>query len=137
MNYQALRDMLIIDEGLRFKPYKDSVGKTTIGVGRNLDDVGISRDEALQLLDNDIRAAVEALDKTFPWWRGMSDVRQHVIINMCFNLGISRLAGFQKALKAMEAGDYDTAAKEMQDSEWYSQVGARAIRLVSLMKNGQ
>lgn len=136
MNYQNLREMLITDEGLRLKPYRDTVGKLTIGVGRNLDDLGISKDEAMIMLDNDILAAVDALDKTFPWWRGMSEVRQRVLVNMCFNLGIHGVANFRKALAAMEAGDYTTAAKEMEDSEWYRQVGGRAIRLVSLMRNG-
>jgi len=137
MNYRTLREMLIIDEGIRLKPYKDSVGKTSIGIGRNLDDVGITKDEATFLLDNDIKAAIESLDTILPWWRGMSEVRQHVIVNMCFNLGISKLMGFKLALEAMEAGDYETAANQMTNSAWFNQVGARAIRLVSLMRNGK
>lgn len=136
MNYQAIRDMLILDEGIRLKPYIDTVGKPTIGVGRNLEDVGISKDEAMLLLDNDINGAISDLDKLLPWWRSMSDIRQQVLINMCFNLGILRLMGFKKALAAMEAADYATAANEMETSGWYHQVGGRAIRLVSLMRNG-
>lgn len=129
--------MLTLDEGIRLHPYKDTVGKTTIGIGRNLDDVGISRDEAQFLLDNDIKAALEALDTLLPWWRGMSDVRQHVLVNLCFNMGISKLMGFKLALAAMEAGSYDEAANQMLNSAWYGQVGARAVRLVSLMRNGK
>lgn len=136
MNYQALRDMLLNDEGLRLKPYKDAGGKLTIGVGRNLDDVGISKDEAMILLDHDISVAINSLDSVFPWWRGMSELRQQVLVNMCFNLGIHGVAGFRNALAAMESGDYESAAREMEDSTWYHQVGGRAIRLVSLMRNG-
>ena len=137
MNYQAMKDMLMNDEGVRFHLYEDTRGKQTIGVGRNLTDVGISKDEAMVLLDNDITAAVNALDQVHPWWRSLSEIRQHVLVNMCFNIGIAGLGGFKKALTAMQAGDYETAANEMQDSTWYVQVGARAIRLVSLMRQGQ
>jgi lysozyme len=136
VNYSALKDELIRDEGLRFKIYLDTVGKSTIGVGRNLSDVGISREEAMIMLDNDITAATTALDATFPWWRGMNDVRQNAIVNMAFNLGIHRLAGFKLALAAMEKGDYAEAANQMEHSEWYTQVGGRAIRLTEMMRSG-
>lgn len=136
MNYQSFRDMVILDEGLRLKPYTDSNGHLTIGVGRNLDAVGISNDEAMVLLDNDIKAAIEVVDQIAPWWRGMSEMRQHVLVNMAFNLGY-KLAGFKRALTAMEAGAYETAADEMKNSEWYRQVGARGVRLVSLMRQGK
>lgn len=145
MNYQALREELILDEGIRLHPYKDTVGKVTIGVGRNLDDVGISKDEAMMLLDNDIGAVLEGLDRLLPWWRGLSDVRQHVLLNMCFNMGLARLMGFKAALQAMEHGLWDLAADQMryrdatktEETPWYKEVGARAIRLVSLMRNGK
>lgn len=137
MNYDTLKAQLITDEGMRLRPYKDSVGKLTIGVGRNLDDVGISRAEADILLNNDIQVATHDLDRTLSWWRGMSDVRQNVIINMCFNMGIAKLMEFRKALAAMQAGNYGEAAAEMKNSEWYEEVGGRAIRLCSLMENGQ
>lgn len=136
MNYQTLREELIRDEALRLKPYTDTKGKLTIGVGRNLTDRGLSIDETMILLDNDIKGAATDLDRALPWWRGMSEARQHVLINMCFNMGINRLGGFIKALAAMEKGDYNTAADEMQDSDWFKDVGGRAIRLVSLMRNG-
>jgi len=137
MNYQALREMLIIDEGLKFHPYTDTEGKLTIGVGRNLTDIGITKDEAMFLLDNDIKAAVTALDGLFNWWRGMSEVRQQVMVNLCFNLGISTLSGFKLFLAAAERGDYEEAANQLINSHWYTQVGGRGIRLVSLMRNGK
>ncbi len=137
MNYTVLREMLIIDEGIRLHPYTDTVGKLTIGVGRNLTDIGISKDEAIILLDNDIKAAIVALDGLWPWWRGMSEVRQHVLANMCFNMGITKLSGFKLALEAMEQSKYEEAANQMTNSAWFNQVGARAIRLVSLMRNGK
>ncbi len=137
MNYTVLREMLMIDEGVRLHPYADTVGKLTIGVGRNLTDIGLSKDEVMILLDNDVKAAIVALDGLYPWWRGMSEVRQHVLVNMCFNMGITKLSGFKLALEAMEQSKYEEAANQMTNSAWFNQVGARAIRLVSLMRNGK
>lgn len=140
MNLQTVREQLIIDEGLRLIPYHDTAvpPKLTIGVGRNLEDVGISKDEALYLLDNDIKRAVQDLDDSpsLKWWRGMTEMRQNVLVNMCFNLGLGGLLKFKKALAAMEGGRYDDAADEMRDSAWAKQVGGRAVRLVSLMRAG-
>lgn len=134
---QALmRVELIRDEGIRLRPYKDSVGKLTIGVGRNLDDVGISAEEANRLLDADIDRAAAALDKALPWWRGLSEVRQRVLLNMCFNLGIGALLGFKNTLAAIKAGRYEDAASGMLASKWAGQVGDRAKRLAAMMRTG-
>jgi len=120
----------------RVFPYKDTVGKTTIGVGRNLDDEGISDDEAMTLLRNDITEHLAALDQQLPWWRGMDEVRQRVIANMAFNMGIETLLTFKNTLAAMERGDYDAAANGMSASAWARQVGVRATRLVEMMRDG-
>lgn len=135
-NRDALRDELVRDEGVRLKPYKDSVGKTSIGVGRNLDDVGISRAEAMQLLENDILRTESDLDALLPWWRGLDPVRQRVLMNMAFNMGIKSLLGFKTTLAAVRAGKYEEAATGMLNSLWAQQVGARAQRLAAMMKGG-
>ena len=129
--------MLIRHEGLRLKPYKDSVGKLTIGVGRNLDDKGITKEEAIHLLLNDIYDTMSDLDRTLPWWRGLDEVRKAILINMCFNLGLPRLMTFRKMLKALEDRNYELAAKEMLDSKWAKQVGNRAIELSEMMRTGK
>lgn len=117
-------------------PYLDTVGKWTIGVGRNLTDNGISKQEAMLMLDDDITIACEALDKSLPWWRSMSDARQSALVDMCFNMGINRLLGFAKSLEAMKSGKYADAAAEMLDSAWASQVGVRAKTLATMMEAG-
>lgn len=132
----TIRDQLIRDEGLRLHPYKDSVGKLTIGVGRNLDDVGISKAEAALLLDNDIADAVQRLETAFPWAAALDDVRKAVLINMTFNMGIQGLAGFKNFLAAVQAGDYSKARDEMLDSIWAEQTGPRAQRLAIQMESG-
>lgn len=135
MNKQLIAE-LKRDEGVRLKPYLCTAGKTTIGVGRNLDDVGISEAEADILLQHDIDQCVFELNATFNWYGRQTDARQRVLINMCFNLGLTRLLGFTNFLKAMEERDYDQAAIEMIDSHWATQVGERAFRLEKMMIEG-
>ena len=127
---------LIKEEGMRLKPYRCSKGKLTIGVGRNLDDKGLSNEEALFLLQNDIQEAITSLKKEFPFFQSLSMDRQIVLIDMCFNLGINRLKGFKKMIKAIEEKDYSLASKEMLSSLWAKQVGARSKDLAHLMETG-
>ena len=136
MNRDALISQLIIDEGIKLKPYTDSVGKLTIGVGRNLNDVGISEDEARYLLGDDIQRTQNALDAALPSWRSLSENRQAVICNMAFNMGTVRLLEFRNMLHCLQAADFEGAAKEMLASQWARQVGKRADRLADAMRNG-
>lgn len=131
------KSQLRLHEDERFRPYKCTAGKTTIGVGRNLDDVGISKEESDFLLSNDIARVERELDKAMPWWRQMTEVRQRVLADMCFNLGLDRLSGFVNTLAAMRRGDYDAAAEGMLASKWATQVGGRAKRLAAMMKTGK
>lgn len=135
-NEDRLIAELTRDEGLRNKPYKDTVGKLTIGVGRNLDDVGLSDQECVYLLHNDIVRSVADLDNNLDWWRDMSDTRQRALINMCFNLGWPRLSGFRNMLAALKASDYDKAASEALDSRWAQQVGSRSERIAEMYRQG-
>lgn len=136
MNRGQLIEELKVDEGQVLTLYKCSAGKNTIGVGRNLDDRGITADEASYLLSNDIDICIDELEVVFPWFSTLSDARQRVVINMCFNLGLTRLLGFKKFLAAMETGDWETAGAEMLDSNWSKQVGDRSIRLRDLLLEG-
>lgn len=129
MILNLMKDELRRDEGLRLKPYKDSVGKVTIGIGRNLDDVGISENEADIMLTNDIVAVINFLDMSLPWWKNMTEVRQRALLNMTFNVGRTSLLGFRNMLDALRTEDYALAAHEALDSKWASQVGARATRI--------
>lgn len=132
-----LTDMLVDHEGLRRKPYRCTAGKLTIGVGRNLDDRGISTDEAMYMLANDIRDSRRELSAAFPWFDKLDEVRQAVLIDMCVNLGLSRLQGFRNTLALIGVGKYEAAAQEMLDSKWAEQVGRRAQRLSRMMATGR
>lgn len=132
-----LTDMLVDHEGMRRKPYRCTAGKLTIGVGRNLDDRGISPDEAMYMLANDIRDSRRELSAAFPWFDKLDEVRQAVLIDMCVNLGLSRLQGFRNTLALLGVGKYEAAAQEMLDSKWAEQVGRRSQRLSRMMATGR
>jgi lysozyme len=133
----TLKLMLMDHEEFRSKPYRDSVrAKLTIGFGRNLDDVGLSREEAGFLLDNDINAARQECSNTFPWFGGLDQVRQDVIIMMAFNCGLEGLLTFKATIEAIQKNDFQGASKEMLSSLWASEVGKRAITLSKMMETG-
>ena len=133
---ESLITDLMRDEGVRLKPYVDTVGKWTIGVGRNLTDRGILRSEAEVMLRNDIAIVADDLDVNVPWWRTLSPNRQKALANMCFNMGWPRLSGFKVMLAALEHGDFESAATECLNSKWAAQVGDRATRIGDLIKEG-
>jgi len=137
MNYARLEKKLIEHEGIRLNLYRDTVGKLTIGVGRNLDDRGISREEAYYLLNNDIKIAIETCNRIFQNFQKLDDTRQEVLINMAFQLGQIKLAKFKKMIKAIHSWNFNQAANEMLDSAWAKQVPRRAYELSLLMRTGE
>jgi lysozyme len=124
-------------EGLKLKPYYCTAGKLTIGYGRNLDDVGITKEEAEYLLQNQIQTCIAELQKKIPdIYNNVNHVRQAVLVNMCYNMGITELLKFKKTLASIQRGDYKLASEQMLQSLWAEQVGNRAKQLSELMKNG-
>jgi len=135
-DYDALRRQLIAHEGFERRPYRDTVGKLTIGVGRNLDDVGLSDSEVRLLLDNDILYRVTILTRVFPWFKAQDGIRQRVLIDLSF-MGLAKLLTFTRMLDAWALGDYDTAADELLDSRYARQVGSRAVTLAAMLRTGE
>jgi len=123
-------------EGFRPKPYRDTTGHLSIGFGRNLDDVGITYEEATQLLQNDISRTSRSLRHALPWVTKLDAVRAAALIDMAF-MGVATLLTFKKFLAALETGDYDTAADEMLDSRWAAQVKGRAVELALMIRTGR
>lgn len=132
----ALIRQIRLHEGERLKPYRCTAGKLTIGVGRNLDDRGITTEESAMLLDNDIRLLEIELFRALPWASALDDVRQRVLLDMAFNLGLPGLLQFKRTLEAIRTGQYQQAATMMLDSLWARQVGQRAERLSRMMATG-
>lgn len=123
-------------EGLMLKPYKCTAGKLTIGYGRNLEDNGISQYEADTMLYNDMQKCYAECVK-FSFWNKLGEIRQAALLDMCYNLGITRLRNFKKMLSALEKEDYKTAAKEALDSTWAKQVKGRATELAKIIETGE
>ena len=153
-----LIDKLILHEGLKLQVYKDTLGIDTIGIGRNLEDRGISKQElddmdiptiehiyeygitetdAVYLATNDVQIVEEELLKAHPCVAELDAVRQLVLVDMAFNMGVPRLRKFKKMWAAVHAKDFPTAAKEMLDSRWANQVKSRATKLANAMHNGE
>ena len=135
-DWNALAARLVRHEGLRLKPYTDSVGKLTIGIGRNLTDCGISEAEAHMLLANDIAGASVDLDHHVPKWRGLDDVRQAVLVELCFAMGWPVLSEFHDTLQALSERRFPDAARHLRGSLWARQVGARAEELAAAIETG-
>lgn len=135
----SLRDLLIADEGLRLKPYRCTEGKLTIGVGRNLDDVGITRDEAMMMLDHDItrstNAAAEVVGRDV--FGTLNPARQAALVSMAFQMGRDGLADFNRMLLAVRAGDWENAHANALDSKWARQTPARAQRIAKMLLTGE
>lgn len=137
MDRKSFIEQLVLHEGFELHPYVDTVGKVTIGVGRNLTDRGISKEEALLLLENDVELHKEELEAAFPIVTQLDGVRYYVLLDMAFNMGIPRLSKFVKMWAAIESKNYFRAADEMLDSKWARQVGQRARTLATQMETGK
>jgi lysozyme len=137
MDNEALIRQLRLHEGERLKPYRCTAGKLTIGIGRNLEDRGITAAESAYLLANDVAAVQQQVLRSLPWVAQLDDVRQRVLIDMAFNMGIGGLLQFKNTLATIKAGDYTKAAAMMLDSKWAGQVGQRAERLSRMMATGK
>ena len=133
----ALKQRVLRHEGLRLKVYTCSRGKLTIGIGRNLQDNGITRSEAFYLLENDLKRAESDCQNAFSWFEKLDAVRRGVIIEMVFNLGFQGFLGFRRLIKALTIQDFDTAAREMRNSHWAVQVGHRTEKLAQIMQTGK
>jgi len=135
---ERLVKMLKLHEGVRNHVYVCTAGYETIGVGRNISDsgLGLTDEEINILLMNDIERVKKELSSSFSWFVDLDEVRQNAIIDMCFNLGLSRLNQFVKALDGMASKDYDKAADEFMDSRWSQQVGQRAVTVTEMIRTG-
>lgn len=140
MTTPALIPQLQAEEAFRALPYRDSVGVWTNGYG-NTHGVGphtppVSEPEALDQLAANLTGTIAQLDHAMPWWRSLNDVRQDVLADMAFNMGVTALMEFEHTLADVQSGSFGLAAAQMLMSKWATQVGDRAMRLSILMERG-
>lgn len=131
-------EQLTKHEGVKRFPYTDTVGKLTIGVGRNLTDKGLRPEEIAILLDHDVADAEDDARALVgnACFNALSDVRKAVVVNMAFNLGVTRLRKFVQMLAAMKDGRHRDVAMEMRQSKWAQDVKGRAEELATLYERG-
>ena len=136
---EKLIKMITRHEGERSHVYKCSVGMETIGIGRAIGagGLGLSDDEISMLLANDVNRVIDELSASFPWFLELDEVRRDAIIDICFNLGITKLLNFKNALNAMDIEDYKSASMHFYDSRWAKQVGDRADELCEMIRTGE
>jgi len=135
---ETIGEQIIRHEGgVVLKPYRCTAGKLTIGVGHNLDDRGITKEEAMFIFNNDLQTCRKELAPFIPVTIPLESIRHGVLLNMCFNLGINRLLRFKKMFKAIAVGDFEEASVQMLDSSWHKQVGYRAKELAQQMRTGE
>jgi lysozyme len=137
INLLKLTEQLKVEEGLRLKPYVDTVGKITIGYGMNLTDRGITEVQAIDFLTQEIDEVMTELPPKIPFWDKLSEVRQRVLADMAFNMGVPTLLTFKRMLTYLKLNEYELAANEMLDSEWAEQVHGRAVKLAQMMRTGK
>ncbi len=136
---EKLIKMITRHEGVRSHVYKCSQDMETIGIGRAIGPggLGLSDDEISMLLANDINRVIDELSASFPWFLELDEVRRDAIIDICFNLGITKLLNFKNALNSMEMRDFKAAAMHFYDSRWSRQVGDRADELCDMIQTGE
>lgn len=143
---------LVVNEGMRLKPYKCPAGFKTIGIGRNLEtnpltpeekafighnvDEGINAEQAFFLCRHDIAKVKAELDRYLPWWKDLNTDRQYVMVDLCFNMGITKLLKFQKTLNSIATGFYIKAGEQLMQSLYAKQVGRRAERNAKCLQTG-
>lgn len=131
-----LKNLLVQHESYKQFPYTDTTGHLTIGIGRNLSERGISTNEALSLLDDDIFYFSSKLDSLLPYFSSLDDNRAIVLVDMCFNVGVRGLLEFKEMLKYIEEKDYEKASQEISNSKAAHQNINRYQQLAYIMKTG-
>lgn len=132
-----LQSCLIEHEGLELKPYQDSKGNTTIGIGRNLDTFGITQDEAFYMLKTNIAKSELELSK-YDWFASIDKVRRDALVELNFNMGHKTFLGFKRMIKAIKLKQWSVAAYELVDSQWAIDVGdARSMNLFKRLRDGK
>ena len=119
----------------RYFPYACPAQKLTIGFGRNIEERGISEDEAEFLLHNDVQECIRFLKKAFYKFDSFLQIRQIALIDMSYNLGFAGFLKFKKMVAAIYKEDWEEVAAQAKDSKWYDQVGDRGKKIVEMLLN--
>jgi len=142
MNLIKLQDEIADDEGVKYETYRCSLGHLTGGIGHLITEwdeevysgpIGtkIPHQQVDDWFAKDIGTTIKDCNLLFSQFDNLPDEIQHVLANMCFQLGRPRLSKFKNMIAAVEDLDWVKMADEMEDSNWYRQTPNRAKRLIT------
>ena len=144
MNIEQLREQLEVDEGCVYEIYNDHLGYATFGIGHLVTEsdpeqgqslgTPVSSDRVAEAFESDIQSVLRDCNILYSDFHNLPEEAQQVIANMMFNLGRPRLSKFAGMKRGVDARDWNQAADEMVDSNWYRQVTNRADRLVERVR---
>ena len=144
MNIEQLREQLEVDEGCVYEIYNDHLGYPTFGIGHLVKEsdpeqgqslgTAVSSERVAEAFESDIQSVLRDCDILYSDFDDLPEEAQQVIANMMFNLGRPRLSKFAGMKRGVDARDWNQAADEMVDSNWYRQVTNRADRLVERIR---
>jgi lysozyme len=127
----------VYDDATGFPPEKTWQGKLTVGYGWNIEDTTLPPEIAKLILRHQVSVTVLQCELSFAWFKTLSPNRKRAVVNLAYNMGIAGLKTFKRALTAMSAEMYQTAADHFLDSRWREQVGEeRANFVVDLIRAG-
>lgn len=124
------------NEGYRQYAYQCTAGKNTIGIGFNLDDVGLSEAESMVILDMRLTKAERDLAAALPWFNDLNDARKGALKDMAYQMGVVGLFKFRKSLALMRDEEYELASREFLDSKWAKQTPKRAKKVSYMIATG-
>ena len=145
MNMEKLREELEKDEGVKYEVYLDHLGYPTFGIGHLITDddpecgasVGteVDSDRVQEAFETDVETVLSDCERLYVQFEHLPEEVQLIVANMMFNMGYSRLSRFKGMHRGVDARNWEAAADEMVDSQWYNQVTNRADRLVVRMRS--
>lgn len=142
---KTLNKRLIDAEGFEHKLYRDTSdrtgfegrkGKISIGIGYNIDDLGLPDDIIIELFNRKLKEAEDQLATRAPWTSMLDEPRREVLVEMVYNMGIDGVMKFQATLSALQRGKYDEAAGHLRDSLVYRQLPKRYEVLAKILETG-
>lgn len=146
-SYEALKRQVTAAEGRRGDVYDDATGRRittgsvvqghpTTAIGWNLDAHPLPEIVIDLLYDTALEAVLQGLQQALPWFPRLDEIRQRVLIDLAYNLGVPGLLTFDGTLAHVALGEYDAAARHLEATPWYAQVGHRGPVLCAMLRTG-
>ena len=134
---EKLLESIKINEGFEPRVYKDTLGIDTIGYGFAIKDLYLDEDIAEQILEKKVNKLLKEVDSRFDWFKFMPENIKEVVVEMCYQLGVTGFSKFKKTIKLLSDRNFTKASTEMLDSLWAKQTPNRALKLSNIVKEGE